>query len=32
MPENIDVVVIGSQLKENVFWAVPLVEYFLDEI
>ena len=32
MPENVDVVVIRSHFKEDVFWAVPLVEYFFDNI
>jgi hypothetical protein len=32
MPENIEVAVIGTKLEENVFWTVPLVDYFLHEI
>jgi beta-phosphoglucomutase-like phosphatase (HAD superfamily) len=32
MTENVEVAVIGSQFEEDVFRAVPLVEYFLDKI
>ena len=32
MPENVEVFVVSSDLKEDMFWAVPLVEYFLDDI
>lgn len=32
MPENIEVLVVRSNLKEDVFWAVPLVQYFLDKM
>jgi hypothetical protein len=32
MPQNVDVVIIRSYLKEDVFWAIPLIEYFFDEI
>lgn len=32
MPENVDVVIIRSHLKEDVFWPIPLVEYFFDKI
>jgi hypothetical protein len=32
MTENVEVVVVGTHLKEDVFRTVPLVDYFLDEV
>jgi len=32
MPENIKIAVIRSQLEEDVFGSVPLIEHFLDKI
>jgi hypothetical protein len=32
MTENVEVVIVGTQLEEDVFWTVPLVDYFLYEI
>ena len=32
MPENIEIAVVSPELEEDVFWAVPLIEYFLDKI
>ena len=32
MPEKVDVAVICANLEEDVFWTVPLVDYFFHEI
>jgi len=30
--ENVEVVVVGTKLEKDVFWTVPLVDYFLNEM
>jgi hypothetical protein len=32
MAENVEVAIVGTKLEEDVFWTVPLVQYFLYEI
>jgi hypothetical protein len=32
MTENVEVAVVGTNLEEDVLWAVPLVDYFLYKI
>lgn len=32
MPENIEVAVISANLVKGIVWAVPLVQYFLDQV
>ena len=32
MADNVDVAVVGTELEKDVFWTVPLVDYFLYEI
>ena len=32
MAENVEVAIVGTELKEDVFWTVPLVQYFFYEI
>ena len=32
MPENVEVIIVSSDLKENMFWTVPLVQYFFDKM
>jgi hypothetical protein len=32
MPENVEVAVVGTKLKEDVFWTVPPLPDFLNEI
>jgi hypothetical protein len=32
MPENIEIFVVSSDLKKDVLWTVPLVQYFLDKM
>ena len=32
MPDDVDVVVVGTELEEDLFWTVPLIDDFLDEI
>jgi hypothetical protein len=32
MAENVEVAIVGTELEEDVFWTVPLVQYFLYEI
>jgi hypothetical protein len=32
MTKNVDVAVVGTELEEDVFWTVPLIDYFLYEI
>ena len=29
MAENVEVAIVGTKLEEDVFWTVPLVQYFL---
>ena len=32
MPDDVDVAVVGTELEEDLFWTVPLIDDFLDEI
>ena len=32
MPENVEVAIVGTNLEEDVFWTVPLVQYFLYDV
>jgi len=32
MPNDVDVAVVGTQLEEDLFWTVPLIDDFFDEI
>jgi hypothetical protein len=32
MTDNVDVAVVGTELEEDVFWTVPLVDDFLYEV
>ena len=32
MPDDLNVGVVGTELEEDLFWTVPLVDNFLDEI
>jgi hypothetical protein len=32
MAKNVEVAIVGKKLEEDVFWTVPLVQYFLYEI
>jgi hypothetical protein len=32
MTENVDIAVVGTEFEEDVFWTVPLVDYFLYDI
>ena len=32
MTKNVEVAVVGTELEEDVFWTVPLIDYFLYEI
>lgn len=32
MLEDVDVAVVGTELEEDLFWTVPLIDDFLDEI